>query len=432
MKPKILIALLGLCLPLAILAQDEPDIDEFIFVDQEPRPLNLNEVRQLIQYPAEAVEQGLEGTVVVRVLVDTAGNYVKHQLVKSVAPVLDAAVIAAVDQLNFTPAIRNGQPVTYWFNVPFPFRLVDEREEELKGRIAALTEQLESNREDYVVWQRRGVLRNELGQFDKAVVDFTESIAVNPKKNKKRKPESYAYLFYAYYSRGIAYAQQEAYEEALEDFGRAIEVATEMKGEDSTVLATLNQAILERGYVYALDEQYDLARLDLKRVLEITDSLDCQVYPLLIDIALAQDDYAELAESYSGLIDCKPEEWNLYYSRGFYRSQVGQYVGAVEDMKTVLEHSQSLPLKVAAHNRIAFCYLQVEEWKEAEQAIREALDLNAVNQLSHYYLGLVLEGKGKPDEACASVRKALYFGLEGPEGEAAITFLDERCGGWDE
>jgi len=419
-------------LPSWLWAQDEPGIDEFVFVQQEPEPLNLNEVRQLITYPPEAVDKGVDGTVVARVLVSAEGEYVRHSLVKSIAPALDAAVEAQLPNLRFAPAQQDGEPVAYWLNLPFPFRLIDEREENLQKKLAQLTDTLSINRDDYVLWQKRGVVYSDLGDYSDAIVDFTESISLNPKKNRRRKPRSYAYLFYAYYSRGIAYTQQEALDEALEDFTAAIEVAEEMKGEDSTVQATLTSVYQERGYVYALEGQYEAAKKDLRRVLKADDSLACEVYPILVDIGLEEDNAAELVYAYSGMIDCRPEDKNLYYSRGFYRSEAGDYPGAIRDMERVVAASKNFPLRVAAFNRIAYCHLQTEDIDAAVQALEQALELNAVNQLSHYYMGLALEAQAQPDRACTSMRKALYFGLEGPEGEAAIVFLNEKCGGWEE
>jgi len=170
---------------------------------------------------------------------------------------------------------------------------------------------------------------------------------------------------------------------------------------------------------------------DLEQALTTEPDQACEVYPLLADVGLASQDYALLVEAYHGLIDCNPQEFTYYYSRGYYHSLLGQYEQAIVDMDSVISHTSPFPLRIAAYNRIAWCHLQQESLAEAEAAIEQALALNAVNHLSYYYRALLLEAQGKPDQACEVMRKALYFGLEGEEGKAAIQFLDEQCGGWE-
>lgn len=418
-----------LCLLLSgWLAAQTPDINEFIYVQQEPEPLNLAEVRQRIVYPESAVTDNIQGTVVARVLIDTAGQYVQHKIVKSVAPELDAAVVAALPQLQFTPAQQDGRPVMYWMNLPFPFRLVNEQEAQLKDRIDELTQELTVDPDNYILWHQRGIQRSQLGDLDYARGDFTESIAQNPQKNKKRKGESYAYLFYAYFGRGQVYVQQEKYEQALADFDAALSTAQEMKAEDSAVQATVPQVYLERGYTHALAEHYDAAVRDLDRVLEQAPAQACEVYPLLADVGLAADDKALLVRAYDGLVTCQPGEYSYRYSRGYYRSEAGDYEGGLQDMDSVAAHSEQFPLRLAAHNHAAWCYLQLDQLDQAEAALDQALLLNAVNHLSHYYRGLLLEAQGQPLDACQAMSKAIYFGLEGPEGDAARNYLNQQCG----
>lgn len=47
----------------------EPSISAIILVDEDPKPLNLGEIYQAIGYPSKAKEAGIEGSVVVSVLV---------------------------------------------------------------------------------------------------------------------------------------------------------------------------------------------------------------------------------------------------------------------------------------------------------------------------------------------------------------------------
>ena len=54
----------------------EPDINAFISVDQEAVPVNLDQIRKQVGYPQIARDAGIQGQVVIRVLIDENGNYV--------------------------------------------------------------------------------------------------------------------------------------------------------------------------------------------------------------------------------------------------------------------------------------------------------------------------------------------------------------------
>lgn len=98
--------------------------DEFILLDEEPRPVNLDDIKDAIGYPPMAVEAEIEGTVIVRVQVSTSGDYVKHVVKKNPHPVLTNAVQQYLDQLKFTPGIQGGKPIKVWVTVPIKFSLV--------------------------------------------------------------------------------------------------------------------------------------------------------------------------------------------------------------------------------------------------------------------------------------------------------------------
>ena len=108
-----------------IMADAEPRIDEFVSVEEEPQPININQLKQQIGYPEIARDAGIQGQVVVRVLVDKQGKYVKHQVVNQVHPLLSEAVEEHIEKLRFTPAIQAGRPMKFWVNMPFNFNLLD-------------------------------------------------------------------------------------------------------------------------------------------------------------------------------------------------------------------------------------------------------------------------------------------------------------------
>jgi periplasmic protein TonB len=83
-----------------------------------PRPLSQPKPA----YPAEARADRVEGTVVVRFLVTTAGTVGDVRLVSGDAR-LAPAVIDAVKRWRFEPGTYQGRPVPIWRSASFPFRL---------------------------------------------------------------------------------------------------------------------------------------------------------------------------------------------------------------------------------------------------------------------------------------------------------------------
>ena len=108
-----------------VIVEKEPDINEFIFVEEQPKPVNMAEIQKAIGYPQVARDAGIEGAVVIRVLVNEKGRYLRHKIINSVHPVLDKAVEKQLPNLRFTPAIQGGKPIKFWVNIPFNFKLIN-------------------------------------------------------------------------------------------------------------------------------------------------------------------------------------------------------------------------------------------------------------------------------------------------------------------
>lgn len=137
---------------------NDPDPNAFVIVEQVPEPLNMEEVRALIGYPPMAMEAEIEGRVILRVLVDTSGNYKKHLVLREVHPILLKAVEKHISKLKFKPAIQDQRAIPCWTTIPFEFKLEkDDGVEvgygfgELGGEVSTLEEVDEPNPEDFVL-----------------------------------------------------------------------------------------------------------------------------------------------------------------------------------------------------------------------------------------------------------------------------------------
>ena len=112
-------------IPEVVVEQKEPEINAFVFAEEEPQPINMEDIKQLVGYPQMARDASIEGSVVIRVLVDKKGNYSKHKIINHVHPILAKAVEEHVPKLRFTPAIQGGKPIPFWVNIPFSFKLLN-------------------------------------------------------------------------------------------------------------------------------------------------------------------------------------------------------------------------------------------------------------------------------------------------------------------
>ena len=85
----------------------------------------LKDLIENIHYPEEAIEQKIEGRVVVRFQINTNGTLSNCEVAYSQNPLLNKAAIKAVEDLpgKWKPGEINGKPVASIFNLPVTFKL---------------------------------------------------------------------------------------------------------------------------------------------------------------------------------------------------------------------------------------------------------------------------------------------------------------------
>ncbi len=79
-----------------------------------------------IRYPAKAEENGIQGTVVIHVMVERDGSISDTKVIRSVDPLLDKEALRVIQLVpNMTPAKKNGVVVRSGMEIPITFRLSD-------------------------------------------------------------------------------------------------------------------------------------------------------------------------------------------------------------------------------------------------------------------------------------------------------------------
>ena len=121
--------LLVLILPACSRADDgtvrlaDRDVPRTPLPAEEP-PVAINPISP-IRYPPALLAQGIEGRVLLRLFVDSAGHLIPDSTriaESSGYPALDSAAIAGSPELRFSPALLQGHPIAAPFLQPIQFR----------------------------------------------------------------------------------------------------------------------------------------------------------------------------------------------------------------------------------------------------------------------------------------------------------------------
>ena len=118
---KILVLGILLSMSVVLLADDTKPADKvhpYYKVDQ--KPTIISSPRPV--YPEFALEAGIEGQVMVKIVIDKIGNVTSANIIKSI-PTFDAAALKAVKTWKFKPAVHEGRTVSVNMVIPIQFKL---------------------------------------------------------------------------------------------------------------------------------------------------------------------------------------------------------------------------------------------------------------------------------------------------------------------
>ena len=104
---------------------EEEEIPPFLPFEDQPQPIGgMDAIRNLVKYPELAQKAGIEGLVIIQVLVDKEGVPREFNVVQSLGNNgCDEAAIEAIKQVRFIPAKQRDRPVAFRMNIPIRFRL---------------------------------------------------------------------------------------------------------------------------------------------------------------------------------------------------------------------------------------------------------------------------------------------------------------------
>jgi TonB family protein len=113
-----------------ISAAEPPSNPSFQQLDKMAEPVGgLSAIMQLVSYPKSAKKDGIEGRVLLSMVVDTAGCVKNLEVKEGVRSDLDEAAVKALEESKWIPAQKDGRPVESSIIVPIQFRLESKTRE---------------------------------------------------------------------------------------------------------------------------------------------------------------------------------------------------------------------------------------------------------------------------------------------------------------
>lgn len=105
-------------------AADEDEDEIFLVVEKMPEIIGgLGELYKYVKYPDVARKAGIEGTVVVQIVVTPDGKPSQPQVLRGVHELLDREAMQGVMKLSFKPAMQRARAVPVYMTIPVRFDL---------------------------------------------------------------------------------------------------------------------------------------------------------------------------------------------------------------------------------------------------------------------------------------------------------------------
>jgi len=228
---------------------------------------------------------------------------------------------------------------------------------------------------------RRASAHMHAGDYDSAIVDYTEVIRLEPKNA------------FAYLNRGLAYASKYDFDSAIADFTEAIRLDPEYVS-----------AYYWRGWAYSFKGDYDRCIADYTEAIRL-DPEYASAYCGRGGAYHAKSDYDRAIVDYTEVIRLYPEYADAYCGRARAYMGKGDYDSAIADYTEVI---RLYPKYALAYCGRARAYMGKDDYDSAIADYTEAIRLDPKNAFPYYFRrGLAYALKDDYDSAIADYTEAI-------------------------
>jgi tetratricopeptide (TPR) repeat protein len=263
-------------------------------------------------------------------------------------------------------------------------------------------------------WHNRGNCWLEKENCDKAIADYTKVIELNPnisltyfnrgfsweiKQDYDRAIADFTEVIkinphhsWALGSRGFARSKKKEYDRAIDDFTRAIE----LNPKDAWTY-------YQRAFCWKEKRNYDLATADYTSVLEIMPK-HADSFKERGNAWLNKKLYDKAISDYSSFLEINPKDSWVYGQRGYAWVQKGEYDKAAADYTEAIKIN---PNYTWAYGGRGHCWRMKKEYDNAIADLTRSIDMNSNDPWIYSERGLAWEMKAEYEKAVADHTRAI-------------------------
>ncbi len=214
--------------------------------------------------------------------------------------------------------------------------------------------------------------------YDKAIVDYTETIRISP------------IHFHALTNRGDSYKKLGEYQKALEDYNSALKIKP-----------TFADAIVHRADLYLETGQIDLALEDSKKALSIKPN-NSAAYNILAGAYFRQNKHDLGLENVNKALEINPKFEDAYLNRAIIYSVQNNHAMALKDYNAYLNLK---PNNIKAYLWRGIAHRHLQNWQAAKTDFDRVISEQPNNKEAYYNRAMVFTALGQEEKAAADNAK---------------------------
>ena len=252
-----------------------------------------------------------------------------------------------------------------------------------KNSLSLFNHATDSTKNNYFAYDGLGIALVEEGKFEEAIENFSKAILIAPD-----------YLV-PYINRGNAYEKIGYAQKAIDDYNQAIK----MKPNYSV-------AYYDRGIVYVKLRQFQFALEDFNKAIYYKPD-DARTYYTRGTVYEKLGQYQKALEDYTQAILLKEDYSDAYHNRGIIYGIMGKYPIAIDDFNKAIRLKENY---IEAYNNRGFSYDKIGRYQRAIEDYDQAIRLKPNYVEAYANRAVVFLKQGREESGCRDAKKACELG----------------------